>query len=249
MSRDPGDASDAGRAPDAELLTAYVDGVSELSPEERRRIEAQLADDPQARSDEAGLRALLGRLRALPPEGDEPDWAAMERSIHSAVGSEVPRPWWRAWRWLVPLTSFATAAAVMILLWSRPASIREAPRGIDPRGSATRPEPLASDDVGPRPATPTDRADDAPAIVSLWLDGAEVDVELSAAETLRGPDAGEYDPSQPGADDDGALLPSSGLSWVDHLDDDALSRAERWLASAPSAPGGAGRGEIPRKKS
>jgi anti-sigma factor RsiW len=247
MSRDRGDASDGARGGD-ELLTAYVDGVSELSPADRKRIEAQLAGAPQARADEAQLRALLGRLRALPPEGDEPDWAAMERSIHAAVGDEVPRPWWRAWRWLVPLTSFATAAAVLILLASRPSPSR-APSA-----------PVASVDVG-TPATP-DRADrgapadraepagDRPVIVPLWLDGVEVDVDLSAAEILRGPDAGEYDPAQPGADDDdGALLPSTGLSWVDHLDDDALSRAERWLASAPAAPAGAGRGAMPRKKS
>jgi hypothetical protein len=246
MSRDRGDASDAARAGDAELLAAYVDGVSELSPEERRRVEARLAGDPQARADEAQVHALLGRLRALPPEGDEPDWAAMQRSIHAAVGDEVPRSWWRAWRWLVPLTGFATAAAVLIFLGSRPASIRE-------------PEPAQpSAAVGTRPATPPDGADrgdradhagDAMAIVPLWLDGAEVDVDLSAAEILRGPDAGEYDPSRPGADDDdGALLPSSALSWVDHLDEDALSRAERWLASAPAAPAG-GRGAMPRKKS
>src|SRR5262245_62960485 len=107
MSRDRGDAADSradqGDPRELGLLTAYVDGVAELSPDERKRIEARLADDPPARADEAEVRALLGRLRELPPEGNEPDWSAMERSIRAAVGSEVPRPWWRAWRWLVPV--------------------------------------------------------------------------------------------------------------------------------------------------
>src|SRR5262245_48274792 len=175
MSRDRRDAADAARdgAPEREptreqqadprelaLLTAYVDGVAELSPDERRRIEARLADDPRARTDEAALRTLLGRLRELPPEGNEPDWSAMERSIRAAVGSEVPRPWWRAWRWLVPLTSCATAAAVMLLLWSRPVAIRE------PVRAAMPPAPTA-----PRPpTTPIERVDEPAAIVPLWLD-------------------------------------------------------------------------------
>ena len=258
MSRDRGDAADDARdgAPELArrsredqddprerealaLLTAYVDGVAELSPDERRRIEARLADAPPARADEVELRALLGRLRALPPEGNEPDWSAMERSIRAAVGSEVPRPWWRAWRWLVPLTSCATAAAVMLLLWSRPAFREPAPPAIR---------------AGDRPTATTtqtiERSDDAAAIVPLWLDGAEVDVDLSAAEILRGPEIGEYDPSQQDADDDGsALLPAGDLGWVDRLDDAAIARAERWLASGSTDRAGSSAGALPRKKS
>lgn len=263
MSRDRPDAADPPRAgaPEVErgergerddrrareapeLLTAYVDGVAELSTDERRQIEARLADDPGARADEAQLRDLLRRLRDLPPEGTAPDWSAMERSIRAAVGSEVPRPWWRAWRWLVPLTSCATAAAVMLLLWSRPGAIRE----------PALPAPPAERGVARPAPPPTERGDDAAAIVPLWLDGAEVDVDLSAAEILRGPEIGESDPSQPDADADAyddraALLPAGDLGWVDRLDDAAIARAERWLASGSSAPAGSGDGALPRKKS
>src|SRR5262249_8523382 len=139
MSRDRGDATDPR---ELALLTAYVDKVAELAPDERKRIEARLADDPQARAGEPEVHALVRPLRELPPESNERDWSTMEHSIRAAVGSEVPRPWWRAWRWLVPLTSCATAAAVMLLLWSRPA-LREPGRGAIPAAP-----------VVPRPATP-----------------------------------------------------------------------------------------------
>jgi len=275
MSRDRGDGADAPRAgapeperPDREgdhrrergaperrgcddrqeieLLAAYVDGVTELSHDERKRVEGRIAGDAGARTDEAQVRELLGRLRDLPPEGNEPDWTAMERSIRAAVGDEVPRPWWRAWRWLVPLTSCATAAAVMLLLWSRPGGLAEQAMPVMPT------VPTAPFTAGSRPpvSPPSERGDDPAAIVPLWLDGAEVDVDLTAAEILRGPELGEYDPSQADADDDGALLPAAGLSWVDRLDDDAIARAERWLASsAATSPGGSGDGAPRRKKS
>jgi hypothetical protein len=236
MSRDRDDAAGAQR--DAELLTAYVDGVAELSPEDRRRVEARLAGDPQARGDQASVRALLGRLRALPPGGDEPDWAAMERSIRDAVGSEVPRPWWRAWRWLVPVMTCATAAAVMLMLWSRPRSIREPVVAVAP--------PVAT---SPQTPQPLDGSDEPSAIVPLWLDGAEVDVDLSAAEMLRAPGIGDDDPAQPDGDDGVALLPAADLAWVDRLDDAALARAERWLSDDAKDSGGAGAGSPARKKS
>ncbi|HSR96728.1 MAG TPA: hypothetical protein VLM79_06760 [Kofleriaceae bacterium] len=231
MSRDQ-------RTEDAdELISAYVDGVSELSPEARRSVEARLASDPAARADEVATRGLLDRLRAMPHEGDEPDCSAMERSIRAAVGDEVPRPWWRAWRWLVPLMSCATAAAVLLMLWSRP---QQRP-GREP---APRSEGRGSQ---PAPAVPAPEALDE-AVVPLWLDGAEVDVDLSAAEMLRLP--GITDDDAPGeADGDGvALLPASGLEWVDHLDDAAMARAERWL-SGGGGNGGGGAASPARKKS
>jgi anti-sigma factor RsiW len=216
---------DKSREDAAELISAYVDGVSELAPEDRRSVEAHLAGEPAARTDEAATRALLGQLRAMPHEGDEPDWSAMERSIRAAVGDEVPRPWWRAWRWLVPVMSCATAAAVLLMLWSRPH-----PR---PDRDPT-PRPVARGSQ-PAPAVPVPEAIDE-AVVPLWLDGAEVDVDLSAADMLRVP--GITDDDAPGeADGDGvALLPASDLEWVDHLDDAAMARAERWLSSGAASP-------------
>src|SRR5262245_52412748 len=93
-----------------ELLTAYVDGVSELTAGERRAVEERIASDGALRAEADETRALLGRLRDLAPAADRasaaggPDWAALERSILDAVGPDVPRPWWRrlGWRWAMP---------------------------------------------------------------------------------------------------------------------------------------------------
>src|SRR6478735_2549542 len=61
-------------------------------------------------------RALVAKLRELPPEGTEPDWQALEAAIRAEVGNESPRPWWRNWRWIVPVWALATTAAVALLV-------------------------------------------------------------------------------------------------------------------------------------
>jgi len=222
-SQGPGAATDPAR--DGELLTAYVDGVAELSPDERHRAAALLARDPQARADQAAVRSLLDQLRRLgplhePDGASEPDWAALARSIHQAVGRDVPRPWWRTWRWLAPATMLATAATVLLVTWARPARVLpQDPQ--DPQVAVARGLPAPT----PRPAEE---------IVPLWLDGTEVDVDVSAADTLGDAGlgtSGDDDPEQPGSDpDEVALLPTTDLAWIDKLDDAAIDRAERWLA-------------------
>ena len=64
-------------------------------------------------------RALVAKLRALPPEGDEPDWQKLEAAIRAEVGDEAPRPWWRNWRWLVPLGRSPTTAALAFVVIGR----------------------------------------------------------------------------------------------------------------------------------
>lgn len=199
----------------AELLTAYADGIAELLPDERHRIEAALEAEPALRGEQAQIASLLGRLRDLPSEGAEPDWSALERSIRDAVGSEVPKPWWRRWTWLAPATTtLVTAMAVLIfVMWPRAQVIVE---------PAPVPTPRA-----PAPA-PAEQPDP---VVGLWLDGAVVEVDLTA------PDAANLlaEPTAVAADDeqaDDSLLPAAGLAWVDHLDAAGLDRAERYLADA-----------------
>jgi anti-sigma factor RsiW len=224
----PGDA--AGACPptladperSGELLTAYVDGVAELPVDERRAVERWLAADPSARADADAVHDLLGRLRALPPTydtGEPPDWAAMERSIRQAVADE-------------PAMTCATAAAIAIALWPRPAMVGEpAPRPVHDRGSPGH-EPPSGDER-----------------FALWLDGSEVDVDLSppgavddALDATLGiadgsaPRADELDAAA-GPDDEIGVLPASGMAWVDDLDDDALDRAERLLAHPPGTTG------------
>jgi hypothetical protein len=168
-------------------------------------------DDPMS---DAEHRGLIQRLRALPPEGDEPDWSAMERAIREAVGDAVPRPWWRRWTAILPATTFVTAMAVLLLvLWGRGARVVEAPLAVP----AHAPAPASG-----HPAEPDAAGGN---VVTLWLDGAEVEVDT--APVAEAPDDD--------ASDDG-LLPGSDLAWVDRLDDAALDRAERWLDARQEIP-------------
>ena len=66
-------------------------------------------------------RALIQKMRALPREGNEPDWNEMARAIHRAVEHAPKR---RRWHWWFALVPIAAAAAAM-LLWMR--SSREVP--------------------------------------------------------------------------------------------------------------------------
>jgi len=227
---------------DGELLTAYVDGVAELPVDERHAVETWLAGDPAARADAAAVQGLLGRLRALPPsDGDEPDWAAMERSIRQAVDAVPPRPWWRRWQWLVPAMTCATAAAVLVVVWPRTSPVAVTA----PVGPAVRGEPRPTPPTAPEAAP----ADDG---LALWLDGRVVDVEPGALQRIAA-DAVPGSQGLPGAVEDvlgdvgaaagevpdaGALLPATDLAWLDALDDAALDRAERWLAQPAPGSGG-----------
>jgi len=148
------------RDPD-ELLAAYVDGVGELTSEERKAVEARLSADPSWRDEAEATRGLLSQLRELPGEGTEPDWSAMERAIRDEVGPAAPRAWWRGWRALVPIGALAVAGAVLVLVLRAPErgpelGTREAPR-----------------DAG----------------AALWLDGAAVPIDLQAAELVDDDDA------------------------------------------------------------
>lgn len=196
---------------DDELMTAYVDGVSELTTEERRRVEELLANDPALRTDEAATRSLLDQLRALPPEGTEPDFAAMERAIRAEVGAQVPRPWWRAaWRWLVPAAALTLAAAVLAL-WIQ----RRAPES---QPIAARPV-----DAGVEVAPAADEIE----TMALWLDGDAIEIELATEEL----DLLEDDDAELGAEDGltPGLLPVDNLAWIDELDIEDVDVAEAFL--------------------
>jgi anti-sigma factor RsiW len=191
-----------------ELLAAHVDGVAELSPDERARVEALLARDEAARADRDATRAVIDQLRALPPQGHEPDWSAMARRIDDAVGPTVPRVWWRSWKWMVPIGALAVAAAVTLWL------VRPAPEQAPEVAAITH-------DAGTLAA-------DKPT-VQLWLDGEAIEVADGDADRLL--DDLFDDNAAPIADDEeGDLLPSTDLGWVDDLDDASLDRVEHWLA-------------------
>jgi anti-sigma factor RsiW len=195
-----------------ELIAAYVDGVGELTTDERKTVEARLAEDPAWRDEADATRALLGTLRELPDEGAEPDWSAMEHAIRAEVGPTVPRPWWRGWRWLVPIGALAMAGAVLVLV------LRTPEKSTDVGGR----EPDRRDAGAPVVAPVADE----PPTVPLWLDGAAVEVDLQTAELLY-----EDDPAD---DMELGLLPTDDLAWVDELEDDDIAAAEAWLARKKS---------------
>src|SRR5512139_2777729 len=185
---------------DAELLAAYVDGVAELSLEERKRIDDLLARAPALRATEAETRTLLGQLRELPPHGNEPDWAALERSIGDAVGNEPPQTWWQRMRWrlIVPGVALATVAAVVALVVHDPRPVADAPT-----------PPITKQDEPP--VVVDDAPDELSASIPLWLDGTDLEVAIEAAELFDL----EWDLDDDALPETAELLPPTDLEWID----------------------------------
>ena len=193
---------------DDELLAAYCDGITELSLDERKRVE-RLLDDPAMRAEEAATRSVLGAVRALPSRGSEPDWTAMERAIRDEVGPVVPRQWWRmlSWRWLVPITGLATAATVLVLATSDTTQRQPATANVVNAGVAAVREPD----------------------VVMMLDGESIvltsdeDVKFELESDALGPDDIHTEDAI-----DGDLL-TGDLAWIDQLDDESVQVADAWL--------------------
>ena len=191
------------RANDRDLIAAYQDGVSELTADERRRVEALVQGDPAIRAEAEATVAMIAELRALPPEGTEPSWAVLEREIRTAVGPTVPPRPFRLWRWLVPAGALAMTAAITMLVIHHPHD------GLQLAAPTAR-------DAGdlPTPSAPE-------AATGLWLDGHVVDVDDL--------DPAFLDDDDGDALATGGLLPADDLHWIDSLDDSAIDRAETWL--------------------
>ena len=195
---------------DVELLSAYVDGVSELSLDERKRVDDLLARDPSLRQAEGETRALIGQLRDLPPTGGEPDWSALERGIGDAVGQlETSTPWWQRlrWRFVVPAVAIAMTAAILALVLH------------DPKPAITEPTPPVVE------APVDDITDDLATSTPLWLDGTDLEVALEAAELFDL----DWELDEEALPETAELLPPTDLEWVDELDGESLDRAEQYL--------------------
>lgn len=197
----------------SELLAAYVDGVAELTTDERKRVEARLADDGALRREADELRGLLGELRELPAHPSEPDWSALERSIGEAVGPETPRSWWRTrWRWIVPGCALVVAAAILAIVLHRPDTPVQPPELVVPQQLQT-------------PVRET---------VALWLDGRAIEVPVTAERALD-----ELDDDDELLESAAALMPTSGdvledpgFAFLDDLDDATLERVRAALEQA-----------------
>ncbi len=164
-------------------------------------------DDDQLDADE---RALVAKLKALPPEGTEPDWQKLEAAIRAEVGDDAPKPWWRNWRWIVPVWALATTAAIALVVM----------RGDDEPAQQAIVGPGRIDagvEEAPRPAAAT---------TAMWLDGEVIEIDEAALE--------QYDAEARAVlegDDEvsGGILPVADYGWIDSLDDEAIERADAWL--------------------
>jgi anti-sigma factor RsiW len=203
---------------DEELLTAYLDGVAELTPDERRRVEQRLANDPALQREADELRSLIQRTRASAMPTVEPDWSALERQVREAVGPTVPLPFWRRLRWLAPVGTLVTTAAIA-LIWlhhtptDRAAIVHDA-------GTLALVAPAA-------PAAPAPAVEPA-AAPAVYIDGQVIDISNVDPEALMDDMDGSPDDTA-AAEPDSALLPAADYNWIDQLDDQAMERAERWL--------------------
>jgi hypothetical protein len=162
-------------------------------------------------------KALVAKLAALPPEGNEPDWHALEAAIRAEVGDAAPRPWWRNWRWIVPVWALATTAVIALVLLR----------------SGTRVEDTAV--VAPA-RTDAGMTDEAPPPMqeAMWLDGEIVELDDVSGSALDELDGEARKALEPEGDITGGILPVADYGWLDALDDEALVAAEDWLNRKPS---------------
>ena len=162
-------------------------------------------------------RALIDKLRDLPPEGEEPDWQKLEAAIRAQVGTAAPRPWWRNWRWIVPVWALATTAVVALVVMRN--HTPEQPVATAPRHDAGVFAPTEA----PAPAA------EAAAANAMWLDGQAIDLEDVSGAALDELDGAARAALRPDDESSGGILPATDYGWIDSLDDDSVARVDDWL--------------------
>src|SRR5689334_14114377 len=151
-------------------------------------------------------RDLIAKLKELPPEGEEPDWQALEAAIRAEVGDDAPRPWWRNWRWIVPVWALATTAAVALLVVRNHAPEQQAV--LVPGDAARLVAPVPVEPVAAEPAH-------AAAPTALWLDGEMVEVDEVPGSALDDIDGDARAALAPDTDVSGGILPVTDYGWID----------------------------------
>jgi len=183
-------------------------------------------DAPELDADD---RELVARLKELPPEGTEPDWQELEAAIRGEVGDQAPRPpasqrpwaardarrpWWRNWRWIVPVWALATTAVIALVVM----------RGKhEPEQHVIGPSMFdAGVPSAPEQAMTT-------TTTALWLDGEAVQIDDVFGSALDELDGAARAALAPDDDISSGILPVADYGWLDTLDDEALVAAEDWL--------------------
>jgi hypothetical protein len=196
-------------------------------------------DDPNVDGLDDADRAIVEQVRALPPEGNEPDWKQLEAAIRAEVAPlALPAPWWRNWRWLVPIGALATTAAIVMTIAIRhghgeaQTASRMSMRDASVPGEVPAPSPTPQDHDA---AAPNERA------AAMWLDGEAAELDDVGADSLDalddvGPEPGaasaelNLDTSDDDIGQTGLLLPAADYRWIDTLGDDEAARLETFLA-------------------
>jgi len=195
---------------DRELLAAYLDGVGELTSDERKRVEALIDADPEIASEADATRAMLGKLRALPDDTGAPDFRALEAAIAKALPPAKPRGRFRT---VVPMAALSSLAAMF--------AVFVATRHVEP-ARAVLSTPITHD-AGSE-ATPV--GDDGAGFVFLGDDDVDLDAldaDDDAALDAMVPDDVDFAASAP--DPFGAHFGAR----IDTLDDASMDRVEHWL--------------------
>lgn len=94
-------------------LTAYIDG--ELSEQDRREVEAQLARDPKLKALEAKLRQTVRLMQKVPAPAPS---AALKAGVLGKLdeGATPVKPSWFSLPRLVPVMALAAAAVLLVVL-------------------------------------------------------------------------------------------------------------------------------------
>jgi anti-sigma factor RsiW len=188
-------------ADDRDLIAAYLDGVTELAPDERRRVEALIAADPEAAAEADATREMIDQLRALPvPEAPE------GRALGDAIAGALPAA--RPARSRAPIYAGLAALAAMVVAYVA----TRAPTEVPPRAVAI--------ESAPPPTTSS----------HIWLgednDPLDLDVDEAATaidELAPSDDDLDYISWEP--DPFGAQFGAR----IDAVDDAAMDRIEHWL--------------------
>lgn len=123
------------RPPNPELFAAYFDGEFEGRDDLialKQRIEAWLADNPEARADQARYRQLLRLWQAAsPPELDSSRWDAMLAELQALAAQQPAGPTLphrrRGWRLASRMGVTAAAVATIFLVWPTHEPVRLQP--------------------------------------------------------------------------------------------------------------------------
>lgn len=140
-------------------LHAYLDG--ELTPAERHRVEAWLAEDAEARRELDALRQIRNSVQAAPtPAPDvEAAWKALSKKLNGSPAKRtIPFP--------VPLTAAAAIALLGLVLWS----------SFPGREPTPSPQPVVMVETDLEDSTPIVYLDEESGWTIVWVEPNTVDL-------------------------------------------------------------------------